>query len=623
MNTTLDFAREQLDAYSRRIFGTDNGCKIEFVVKEAHENAVRDGYEISIDGGKGAICGKNERSILLGVYGALKQIGCRFVRPGANGEKIPRLALENFNVHVCFTPSYDHRGITIEGAVSEEYLKDLIDWMPKAGLNSYFVQFRSGYEFYERWYRHENNPLLAPEPFDGARAQKIHENIVREIKKRGLIFHAVGHGWTCECLGISSTGWHKAEKVPENIRPYLAKINGERKFFKDICMNTQLCYSRREVREKLVDEVVGYAKIHPEIDVLHFWLADDFNNLCECEKCSKSSHADLYIRMLNEIDARLTHENLSVKIAFLVYLELYWPPEKEKIANQDRFILMFAPIFRSFSRPYLDGYDRNAQRKIPVFRRNQMEYPRDIETYLAFLREWQKHFSGDGFDFDYHLMWDIHRDFSGLTLSKIINQDIRSLKDMKLNGLLSCQVQRAFFPSPLAMNIMSATLSDRSVEFESYKKTFFADVYEGCAPLAEDIFRTVQKYVSYEYFRDNVKISDSASLEDFKRALDYLRAKQEQLNEILECDGANMSAFLLESMRQLHFYVETMALLLPAVIAKGEGSPKEYVMGLYEKLHRRICEQEARSEASMDAYYYHFIVKGFLEQGEMVNHGGI
>ena len=220
-------------------------------------------------------------------------------------------------------------------------------------------------------------------------------------------------------------------------------------------------------------------------------------------------------------------------------------------------------------------------------------------------------------------MWDIHRDFSGLTLSKIINQDIRSLKDMKLNGLLSCQVQRAFFPSPLAMNIMAATLSDRSVEFESYKKTFFADVYESCAPLAEDIFRTVQKYVSYEYFRDNVKISDSASLEDFKRALDYLRAKQEQLNEILECDGANMSAFLLESMRQLHFYVETMALLLPAVIAKGEGSPKEYVMGLYEKLHRRICEQEARSEASMDAYYYHFIVKGFLEQGEMVNHGGI
>ena len=80
---------------------------------------------------------------------------------------------------------------------------------------------------------------------------------MREIKKRGLIFHAVGHGWTCECLGISSTGWHKAEKVPENIRPYLAKINGERKFFKDICMNTQLCYSRREVREKLVDEVVG------------------------------------------------------------------------------------------------------------------------------------------------------------------------------------------------------------------------------------------------------------------------------------------------------------------------------------------------------------------------------
>ena len=62
--------------------------------------------------------------------------------------------------------------------------------------------------------------------------------------------------------------------------------------------------------------------------------------------------ADWYVRMLNEMDAAFTAHDISGKIVFLAYVDLLWAPEQEQLANPDRFILMFAPITRSYSRSY-------------------------------------------------------------------------------------------------------------------------------------------------------------------------------------------------------------------------------------------------------------------------------
>lgn len=619
MNAVLKFAREELDRYCSRIFGEENSCNIAFELRGKGENPFRDGYAIDIRGGAGKIIANNERSILLGVYKALQQIGCRFIRPGKSGEKIPRLSVRDFQVSYVFEPANDHRGITIEGAVSEEDLKALIDWLPKVGMNSYFIQFRNGYEFYERWYTHPNNPLLPPEKFDWARAQSIHGRIVSEIKKRGLILHGVGHGWTCECLGISSTGWQKRSDVPESIRPYLAEVKGERKFFKDTPLNTQLCYSNPAVRKMLVEEVDRYAAAHPEIDVLHFWPADDFNNVCECAECKKSLPSDLYVELLNEIDAALTAAGLPTKIAFLIYLDVYWPPEREKIRNQSRFIMMFAPIFRSYSESYDECLQGGACEPLP-YRRNEVAYPHDVSVYLGFLRGWKRCFSGDCFDFDYHLMWDIYRDFSGLTLASILRRDISVFPELGLNGLISCQVQRCFYPSPLAMHVMADSLSEPIEDFDAYCDGFFADAYGPYAESAKGIFRTVQDNVPFDYFRERIPLGDASALQGFRRAEEYLRAAKEPLQGALR---EELEPYLREGLEQLVFYIDTLLLLLPCCIAKGEKRPQSEVMSLYKRLHDYVNENEMRMRGALDAFYFHFIVSGFLEKGEMVNYGGI
>ena len=45
-------------------------------------------------------------------------------------------------------------------------------------------------------------------------------------------------------------------------------------------------------------------------------------------------------------------EALSTKIVFLLYEELLWAPEKERLIHPERFVMMFAPISRTFLRSY-------------------------------------------------------------------------------------------------------------------------------------------------------------------------------------------------------------------------------------------------------------------------------
>lgn len=119
-------------------------------------------------------------------------------------------------------------------------------------------------------------------------------------------------------------------------------------------MNTNLCYSDPEAIDRFCNTVVDYVKEHPETDYLHIWLADDTTISANAESCQKTTLSDQYVHLLNLIDQRLTQEHLDCKLVFLLYQELLYPPVKERFQNPDRFVLMFAPISRTFRESYPD-----------------------------------------------------------------------------------------------------------------------------------------------------------------------------------------------------------------------------------------------------------------------------
>ena len=144
----------------------------------------------------------------------------------------------------------------------------------------------------------------------------------RELRRRGLLLHTVGHGWTREVLGYETTAWEKAWPLAEEKRPFAAMVNGRRELYLDIPADTNLCLSNPDTAKHFEDLVVEYAENHPDVDYLHIWLADEYNNVCECAQCRRTTLSDQYVALLNEIDRRLTAERLDTRLVFLLYQEL-------------------------------------------------------------------------------------------------------------------------------------------------------------------------------------------------------------------------------------------------------------------------------------------------------------
>ena len=574
---------------------------------EVPDKKLDDSICIGIHEGQGIIVGTNERSILIGVYRFLTELGCRWLRPCKDGEKIIHKKLSQMHVVLEEKASLRHRGIVIEGANSYENVVDLIDWMPKVGYNSYFIQFMYAYSFFKQWYAHEENPLKQKEFFNDEMAIEFTKGIGKELEKRGLIHHAVGHGWTCECIGIKGRGWGAEDiQLTKEQQECLALVKGKREFFGGVPLNTNLCYSNPNVQERFINSVVDYAKEHKGVDKVHVWLADDFNNHCECETCKTEILTDWYIQILNRLDEKLTGEGLSHKIVFLLYFELLWPPAKERIKNPDRFLMMFAPISRTFTQSFNENEEELGE--IEDYELNRIKLPTSITDYLRFLNGWKRLFDGDSFDFDYHLGRAHYGDAGYYEIAKIISKDIKHLKRIGLNGLLSCQQQRTFFPTALPSYVMAKTLWNTDLEFEKiaidYFRHAFGENWEVCKAYLMNISEVFDMdYWHIERGRINKafaeKVIKAHAIVDTYKA--HILNNQDHTNETEKL-----------SWNYIRYHLEYTKLLASALAAKANGE-EELAIRCWSEFANYICIHEDELQRALDVFRILMIGRNFCK----------
>lgn len=557
---------------------------------------IPDAYEIETREREGVIAGSNPRSVLTGAYAWLQYVGCRFLRPGKEFEMIAAPAsLDQLAMSEKKTASYGHRGVCIEGANSLENILSFIDWLPKMGYNSFFLQFKIPYTFMARWYSHENNPLLPKEKFDLAQAEAFTEIIRKEMKRRGLLLHQAGHGWTGEVIGFPSVEWKPASRKPtEEERGKMALLNGERALFHGIPMNTNLCYSNEEVVQAFTDSIARYAVQNPDIDYLHVWLADEFNNVCECDACRKELVSDQYVRILNLADQKLSKAGSQMRIVFLLYQELLWPPVKERFHNPDRFVLMFAPISRTFEESYRLSPE---YAPVPPYRRNQIQLPVDLDENMAFLRAWQQVFKGDSFVYDYPLGRAHYGDFGYVRLSEVIGFDIDQLGSMGLDGYISCQELRAALPNALPNYVMGKKLFDRSLSEEFLEEEYFNSAYGSGGKRVRSYLRNISALCSCDYFngkgpRENGTVA--GKMQDLENlAAEFLPYIQENIES---CREENRSFW-----QHLEFHSEYIRRLGKALyyLAKGQ----KMAAGIYwSEFCTFLCQSESRFKECVDVY---------------------
>lgn len=465
---------------------------------------IDDVIDVAVKDLAGYIAGSNERSVLMGVYNYFKSAGCLWVRPGKDGEYIPKSDLANHTFIYRKKGDYGFRGECIEGAVSYEHLRDTIEWLPKVNMNFFMLEQLVPYNYMSRWYSHEYNTRRGEEHFDYKMACEIVERLESEIKLRGLQLHSLGHGYFYEPYGIHYETSKTVYTISDEAREAMALLNGERGLSHNSPFHTQLCMSNKKVRRDHILWLADYLEKKPYIDFLHVWLGDGANNQCECEECYKKTVSDWYVILLNELDEELARRNIDSKIVFILYNDTMWAPVSERLNNKDRFIATITIQARNHGLTLSpERYDK----PLPKFVRNNFDYRKGTSQMLVHKDDWKSVFDGRSFLFEYRMYTDHYSDPGYMQISRTMHEDCIALRDLEFDGIITDKTQRSYFPTALPMAIFGENLFDRSLDYDKYVDLYFKSAFGADWNLAKEYLDAVTKYIDPDIVRVVVDVT--------------------------------------------------------------------------------------------------------------------
>jgi hypothetical protein len=184
-----------------------------------------------------------------------------------------------------------------------------------------------------------------------------------------------------------------------------------------------------------------------------------------------------------------------MRFVFLCYFELLWAPEQIEIDPQyGNIIQMFAPIARCYGHDLADPACDDGE-AWPRPQINQYSASRHNAFYIQRLADWRKAFKGDSFDFDYHLMWANWHQFTDTHLARLFYDDLQDLKRIGLDGILSCQSLRVFYPSGLAMTVLAEALWNPDVPWDEMRQRYLVSAYGEHAAWAGAYLDTIEGHL--------------------------------------------------------------------------------------------------------------------------------
>ena len=303
---------------------------------------------------------------LADAYQMLENAGVRFLAPQfdfyhGSAEYLPK--------HLILQPAHrpepilKFRKLYVEEGHSQtaENLKQLIDWMPKAGYNT----------------------LVIPMDYQGRGRVKWdnwREVLTPELQKREITIEVGGHGYQ-NFLNATMEDGKLFDQHPEW---FGQDRSGKRRREK----NFIFCTSNHEAVQYLIDNLVTYVNERREIQIFDIW-PPDAGMWCDCDACTKlGSPSQRQAILVNQVRQRLREARPDLQLEVLAYLTSIAPPEQTRL---DKDVLLdFCPISQQFD-----------------FQIDDPDAPKNAQ-YVAGLKAWRQNFDGEISIYSYYrkYAWD-------------------------------------------------------------------------------------------------------------------------------------------------------------------------------------------------------------------------
>ncbi len=584
---------------------------------EVEDPVFDDLEDACVKNGTGYFAGSNPRSVLFGIYDYFKAKGCYWMRPGAEGEHLEHF--DPLSHTFVFRKAADtrFRGEMLEGAVKYEHVRATVEWAPKVHMNLFLIQGVVPYNFFCRWYSHDYNPYLASEDIGYDGTAVLTACLEQDIRRCGLQLHMVGHNYQLEPYRMHYLTSYSKYNITEEAKNAFALVKGKRGF-RGSPSWSQLCMGQDKVLEEQVQWLADYVERKPHLTVLCVWMGDGVNNHCECPLCTPHHPSDLYVKMLNLLDAELTRRNLSTKISFDAYTDALWAPLKERFHHPDRFIFSTAICGRNYYLPYeTEPYPA----PLPKWERNRYNVPSDFKVYRAFFDEWRKVCPKEAIAGDYHFYRIHYSDFGTMRFTKVYYQDLHTLKEVGLGaGMINCQTQRIAFPTAFPILLNGEALFDLSRSYEDLEQAYFSAAYGEYAKEVIDYLNTVSALCHPDLIASTFDVSDMGKTDrsffDNPTLASDLAKVPKVVDDFLE-KLQNVSFGEVgrdRSLRLLRYHGEYVKQLCEvfSFAAKGE---RDQAKDALDRMIDRLLKIETEIEYEFDPLLFQYYFESLLKEG--------
>jgi hypothetical protein len=326
------------------------------------------------------------------------------------------------------------------------------------------------------------------------------------------------------------------------------------------------------------------------------------NRTCECELCRKARPSDWYLTILNSLDTELTRRGIATKIVFILYEDLLWPPEKERFTNPKRFAMMYAPISRRYSSPYYVG---NAPVDLPLYRLNQNKMPSDEKIGAGFLRGWQRVFRGEAFAFDYHMFMHHYGDPGYYGFVEVMAEDIRRLPKMGMDGFVSCQVLRSYFPHGYPLYAHARLQWNPQQKTDDVAREYFAAAFgEGGEQVQQSMAKLSEFFGPWYLDPETLFGKDSEAKRAALRAkLAGVATTVADFRPVIARGISAADPSQRQSWKYLSLHADLVLKMAAELQARTEGN-HEASDAAWHQIGQQVSEQEAETEHALDLYRF-------------------
>ncbi|MBX0331042.1 DUF4838 domain-containing protein [Oscillochloris sp. ZM17-4] len=277
-----------------------------------------DGFLRAPDAGGLVLRGDGPRGLLYATYDLLEALGCRWVAPGPDGERLPRHERVTLPAAgLADRPALAGRGLIIGHDHFLSEAKPWVEWAARARLSAIFIHTIG------------RGPAMGACRLASWRARR--RAILPLIAARGLDLELGGH--------------HLSDLVPRRLfreRPELFRHDGARR-----TPDYNFCPSHPETQAVLRERGAAFFAAYPEAQIYHLWPDDVLGGgWCHCPRCAGLAPADQALLAANTLGEALAALRPDARVSYLAYHDTEDAPRAMRPHPQVE--LIFAPRPRSY-----------------------------------------------------------------------------------------------------------------------------------------------------------------------------------------------------------------------------------------------------------------------------------